>query len=42
MMRRGAALLCALALLAGLAACGGPDPQPDGSASPTPSVSLAP
>lgn len=41
-MRRGAALLCALALLAGLAACGGPDPQPEVSSSPTPSVSLTP
>ncbi|OUN11899.1 hypothetical protein, partial [Flavonifractor sp. An91] len=32
MMRRAAALLCALALLAGLAACAAPQPEP----SPTP------
>lgn len=39
MLRRVAALLCALSLLTGLAACGGPAPQPEDSPSPPPSPS---
>ena len=42
MIRRAAALLCALALLAGLAACAAPQPEPSPTPSPSPTQTPAP
>ena len=40
-MRRSAALFCALALMIGLTACGGPEAEPERSPTPPPSPSLS-
>ena len=42
MLRRTAALLCALALLAAAASCTGPEPAPSPSPTPTPTATAAP
>ena len=41
MMRRSAALFCALALMIGLTACGGPEAEPERSPTPPPSPALS-